>query len=931
MKVPFILHKTDRPGAVTAVLLLSESPAELLALCARIAAEAPEAAREWPALPPIHTVAGGFLVKLGRPVAAVFPGTIRLRSLAANLFLPADAELVPPLLSDEAAGLVRERGLIFLPGGRVLAFALDRFVTADMLLSLPRRPRREWSALPTHPPRVEQLGEILLDMGEESAVRILELGGEDIGVETPRPAGAGPIVGAAGKAALGVGKGLAWLGQFLRWPGLAKLGAALAGGALRAVPRLSEALLGRQEAALRELLRKFRMGNLEEALRHALPLTNSPGRGDRPAGDARLPTHGLTYRLLDLLSSARGAVSGWFGPADVHAALTREYHKAAETATARGDYRRAAFIYGKLLSDYRRAADVLARGGLHHDAAIIYLEILGDSLAAARAFEAAGETDRALRIYLQRGENVQAGDLLRRLGQEEEALAYYVRAAELFAAADNHLSAADLLFTRAQRPDLALRFLASGWAHRPRGGAVPCLLRLVSWHAEQDQRAELLALTAEAETFFAPSGNEHAAGQFFNTLAQLADRDNLADLRDDLRDRARCGLASKLRVHAETDSHRGAAVAELFGRSGVWKAAVVSDADYALQTAIKKKERPPVPEISIAPPRVHFNIGQVSAVCFARANGRVFLGFTNGRIGWFDPVSESLVAMPALHAGATILALSTNDRGDRLIALTGEPQHPQRFLYSFTVSEKGYFSPVRQGIPCNGAGWLTPVAEDGEESIFGYWHGEGLALLWSRDLLPLYDQTIAGHGEDLARAGLLFLKDWLHPYLSDPLQAVNGCLFQGDQVWCFGSPVQKGLMLQLGWRPGSRLRGLCSPPPLSWHLRHSGTLEFAAIDEDEKVHWTEMDYSGPDHPHISRGASTSQAGYRTAALVRSGLIAGVHDRGVDWLRRQHHCLVASSATLIPLDGAVACAVSPPTRELLVICRDGSLARVPLPS
>ena len=39
-----------------------------------------------------------------------------------------------------------------------------------------------------------------------------------------------------------------------------------------------------------------------------------------------------------------------------------------------GDYRRAAFIYGKLLQDYRLAADVLARGGLYHDAAVIYLE-----------------------------------------------------------------------------------------------------------------------------------------------------------------------------------------------------------------------------------------------------------------------------------------------------------------------------------------------------------------------------------------------------------------------------------------------------------------------------------------------------------------------------------------------------------------------------
>ncbi|HLJ97627.1 MAG TPA: hypothetical protein VKU02_30985, partial [Gemmataceae bacterium] len=176
MKVPFSLQRANQPGSVTALFLLSDQPAELLNPCARITTEAPEAVREWPALPPIHAVAGGFLVKLGRPVAASFPGTIRLRGLAKNLFLPFDAELVPALLDDEAAGLVRERGLIFLPGGRVLAFTPDQFITADRLLSLPRLPERPWQALPARPARPEQLEEILLELPGDTAEQILEIG-----------------------------------------------------------------------------------------------------------------------------------------------------------------------------------------------------------------------------------------------------------------------------------------------------------------------------------------------------------------------------------------------------------------------------------------------------------------------------------------------------------------------------------------------------------------------------------------------------------------------------------------------------------------------------------------------------------------------------------------------------------------------------------
>ncbi len=927
MRVPFRLHKSDRPGIVTALLLLSEEQAKLLELCASIAAEAPDVAREWPALPPIHAVAGGFLVKLGRPVTAVFPGVIRLRSLTANLFLPADAALVPALLNDEAAGLVRERGLIFLPGGRILAFALDQLITADMLLTLPRLPGREWNALPARPPRPECLESILLRLPDDSSDQILEEGGENIGVEAPRPAESGPIARAAGQAALGMGKGLAWLGTMLHWPGLAKLGAALASGAMRAVPRLTESLLGRQEAALRELLRKFRAGDLEEALRHALPLGNSPGRGDQPAANAQLPTHRLIYRLMDLLNNARGPSAYWFGPADVQAELSREYHKAAEAATARGDYRRAAFIYGRLLQNYHSAATVLYHGGLYHDAAIIYLELLGDNLRAARAFEAAGETDRALQIYQQRGENVLAGDLLRRLGEEEEAVQYYLRAADKLADSDNHLAAADLLFTRAQRPDLALPYLKAGWASRPRGSAIPCLLRLTQWYAEQDEQQRLLTLVAEAEEYFAPPGNEHAAGQFFNTLARLADHANLSMLHDDLRDRALCGLAGKLRPHIETHERPGVAVSELFGQSSVWKAAVVSDVDFALKAAFKKKAKPREQETSTTLQRIHFGLGQVSAVCSARANGRVFLGFTNGRIGWFDPQSESQVWVPAPRQESTIVSLATNDRGDRLIALSIESDQ-QRFLSSFTVSEKGFDSPVRQPVSCSGAGWLTPISDHGTSSRVGFWNGECLAILWSQDLLPL-GRTVVRNADEPVRAALLVPKRFPSPIAAKFAEWADECLFLGDRMICFGPSGEGVADLHLGWRPASRLRGLCSPPPLSWHCRYNGTLEFAGVDEDESIHWTEVDTSDSTHPFVSDGASTTQKGYRTAALVRSGLIAGVYDRGIDWLRRQQHRLLPSSATLVPLVDAVACAVSPPTRQLLVICRNGSLVRVPL--
>src|SRR5947209_5951891 len=98
MRVPFRLRRRPaHPGAAAALLLMTDSAADLLALCARIGGTE---------LPAIHTVMGGFVVRMHRESDQVYPKTIRLRALAPNLLLPVDAELVPALLPEEAEALV---------------------------------------------------------------------------------------------------------------------------------------------------------------------------------------------------------------------------------------------------------------------------------------------------------------------------------------------------------------------------------------------------------------------------------------------------------------------------------------------------------------------------------------------------------------------------------------------------------------------------------------------------------------------------------------------------------------------------------------------------------------------------------------------------------------------------------------------------------
>jgi hypothetical protein len=110
MKVAFRLRRLPEPAPATALLVPGHRAEELLRLCVRLGHDP---------LPAVYPVADGFLVELPRPNAAAVPGALRLRNLASHLFLPVDADLVPPLLPDEAAGLTGQRGLVFLPGGLV--------------------------------------------------------------------------------------------------------------------------------------------------------------------------------------------------------------------------------------------------------------------------------------------------------------------------------------------------------------------------------------------------------------------------------------------------------------------------------------------------------------------------------------------------------------------------------------------------------------------------------------------------------------------------------------------------------------------------------------------------------------------------------------------------------------------------------------------
>src|SRR5262249_43496859 len=185
------------------------------------------------------------------------------------------------------------------------------------------------------------------------------------------------------------------------------------------------------------------------------------------------------------------------------------------------------------------------------------------------------------------------------------------------------LAAGELLLKKAGITNLAEHCFQRGWRARPAGGAAACALHLARLFAEESSPRRLLHLVGEAEPFFGAPGTAVMAADFYNAVAGLAERDNLAPVRDELRDRLLLGIAVKLRQRA-AEGRPGGLVSSLLGQSGVWPAAAVTDAQFAVQAATK------LPREKVTRPaaltRIPVGEGPVTAVCFAPNTGDVFLG-----------------------------------------------------------------------------------------------------------------------------------------------------------------------------------------------------------------------------------------------------------------------------------------------------------------
>lgn len=949
MKLEYRLRRKPADRAVSALYFEHVPVLSLLQTCAKLGLD-----------PAYRTfrVADGLLVKLdSHSPTLIASDAIRLWAVAPNLLVPIDAELVPSLLEDEAAGLTRDRGLVFLPNREPLAFDPNNAVETNQLLAGRRRRVRPWMALPGPRRLATRIEEILVTLPgnaldpnvDERTIddAVFDPEKTDVGSEPRRPEASGPVANLTGSSLLGAGRWVLKLGQAFGFKGLAALGANMIRHAMEIAPRLGESVLGAQEAALRALLKEFREGNAERAMRHALPL-NDPAhlRGAEIDRGASLPTHNLKYTLDDMLSgNDRGPGRVWIGGQSLINELAREYRQAAEQALRQGDHRRAAFIYGKLLHDYRMAAHTLLRGGLYRDAAAVFLARLGDTRSAALALESAGDVDGALKLYRSNADHVAAGDLLRKIGEEEAALGEFQIAAERLASSNaGPLAAGDLLISKTGRTDLAQRFFQAGWNERPARNAILCAHRLAQIFADQGRVRDLFDFLAEADAFFLAPGQDQAAGLFYNELVCLADVPRMAEAREDLRDHALMSLATKVRQNERADVRPGNVLAALFGQPGVWSPALLTDAEFALTAALRAVEKPcdPVP-LSTPSELVRVGSSAVTATCSALISGEILLGYENGDVYCYRPATSEIALVGT--GNLPVISLAVDSKGRYVVVLRAEIEakedpvsdaHPpdyRRYVELYPTMtlletyERRADGSYRRALSLEqkvaGPPWITPIHSGDSTDVFGLSDGNRLEVMEVTTLTPV-GATVRPEWGPINSARLL-------PWPERPGYSIA---FQEGLSWSrvdarnTGNHEPVDIPLQGQVISPAPLR----PRPGPLELWGGGSrLEVAWIGPYGTLFWAALSVADRTFERTSRGTSAERGGYRAATILRQGLVAGIAGDRVDWFwggteRLRHFC--TNHGGLINIVAGFPCRL---TGELVLVSANGYIRRIFVPS
>jgi hypothetical protein len=218
--------------------------------------------------------------------------------------------------------------------------------------------------------------------------------------------------------------------------------------------------------------------------------------------------------------------------------------------------------------------------------------------------------------------------------------------------------------------------------------------------------------------------------------------------------------------------------------------------------------------------------------------------------------------------------------------------------------------------------WLTPVLPTPGDNMVGLWDGRGLTFL-SAVTMTTSGSLPLPHPDEPPSAALLIPSPWARGVRFAAL------VHDGREWWVLDPDGASSLPTGLYWRPALPEASTLRSVPVSWAWHGPEHLELAGLGAGGALHWSALVGEGR-LDLVARNVSAPGGGYLAAAVVRPGLVAGVTRSHVAWLRGGADAFTAMRPTEVAIPSAVACFASPRTRELIVVCSDGFIARVPIP-
>jgi len=135
------------------------------------------------------------------------------------------------------------------------------------------------------------------------------------------------------------------------------------------------------------------------------------------------------------------------------------------------------------------------------------------------------------------------------------------------------------------------------------------------------------------------------------------------------------------------------------------------------------------------------------------------------------------------------------------------------------------------------------------------------------------------------------------------------------------------MRVRMPWRLG---RPAIETLPLSTLPLRNRFLEVCGVTDAGALGWALLRLFSPDNCVVARQQVGGRSPYLCAAVFMPGVVAGVQAGGVSWFRMDEHRATPVGQARADLRDAVACFACTPAEELIVVCRDGGVARFSLP-